>query len=124
MLGTGTRMEAVTTDWGARGYMHLAMCSMQVRAVVSCMACGHHHNVATCMPACYRRPNFRDSGMLHISHPLRLGSVWCSLARWDPAVEDPKLVYDGFGHATTVPCYFGFCSLCTSGVCWLVSYCN
>ncbi|CAE7600360.1 UGDH [Symbiodinium natans] len=48
MLGTGTRMEAVTTDWGARGYMHLAMCS------------------------------------------------------WDPAVEDPKLVYDGFGHATTV----------------------
>ncbi|CAE7465498.1 MYOM3 [Symbiodinium sp. CCMP2592] len=42
MLGTGTRMEAITTDWGARGYM------------------------------------------------------------WDPAVEDPRLVFDGLGHADTV----------------------
>ncbi|CAE7408572.1 amy, partial [Symbiodinium sp. CCMP2456] len=42
MLGTGTRMEAVTTDWGARGYM------------------------------------------------------------WDPAMEDPRLVFDGLGHADTV----------------------
>lgn len=23
MLGTGTRMEGVTTDWGVKGYMHL-----------------------------------------------------------------------------------------------------
>ncbi|CAE7225924.1 Fndc3a [Symbiodinium pilosum] len=42
MLGTGTRMEAVTTDWGVRGYM------------------------------------------------------------WDPAVEEPRLVYDGLGHAEIV----------------------
>lgn len=25
MLGTGTRMEGVTTDWGVKGYMHLGL---------------------------------------------------------------------------------------------------
>ena len=31
MLGTGTRMEAVTTDWGARGYMPLGLNQLQAK---------------------------------------------------------------------------------------------